>query len=101
MRDTFIPFALRHGLLVKAHADWRMVAEPKYGTIKGLPFTWGKLVATDGILCYMLKPDGSLFQGHLASFEPDVQYATIDSISQKPARRLSQKESRLLEMLLR
>lgn len=66
---SFAVFAAMHGLCRKAHDHWRLT-DVRNGHINGLPHSQGRLVATDGILCYIEQAD-RLFLGHISHFRPD------------------------------
>lgn len=53
---------------------WRL-CERALGSIHGLPTSVGILTATDGIMCYIERLDGTLFCGHLASFEAEEKFS--------------------------
>lgn len=67
---NFPLFAQKHGITVQHKSQWRMV-EAQLGQIHALPHSWGRLRATDGVLCYIELGDGKLFLGHIASFVKD------------------------------
>lgn len=46
--------------------EWRLT-DFDLGHINGLPASYGRLAATDGILCVIITGTG-LFEGHIASF---------------------------------
>lgn len=68
--SNFPTWAGKHKLCVNKHRDWRMV-EPRYGHINGLEHLNGRLMATDGVLCYLEFADESLLCGHIAYFKPN------------------------------
>lgn len=60
-------FFTAHRLVHKDTSKWRLT-KPCYGQINGLPHFIGCLVATNGILCYLISSGGELIQGHLDWF---------------------------------
>ena len=68
--NSFIRFAAENKLVVKHRADWRMV-KPERGQIQGLPTSYGTLVATDGLLCYVQLGGGQLMLAHLAHWQKE------------------------------
>jgi hypothetical protein len=74
-RDQWILFANTHRIEVKPKDDWRCV-EPRHGHINGFSHLPGVLLATNGILCYILQPNGALFHGHINWFIPLVSEST-------------------------
>lgn len=52
---------------------WRLTPKQVTGTINGIPSTWGRLVATDGIMCAIWHTGTQRFVfGHLQWFVPDA-----------------------------
>lgn len=70
--------------ITKPTRYWR--AASGLGAIHGLPTSRGYLVATDGVLCTIVRDDGSVFEGHLDNFEREKQ--TVSS-----GRKLSTKKT--------
>lgn len=64
-------FAAEYNLTGKV-VGWRLT-DVLLGAIEGIPNSRGFLVATNGNLCYILRSDNSLFQGHMDWFKVDKQ----------------------------
>jgi len=60
-------------VLPKPWQDWRLIASPVVGQIHALPNMRGVAVATNGIICAIIKGDETLTFGHIDNFVPDVQ----------------------------
>lgn len=75
-RENFFAFLRSHTVQIPAMpwSDWRVVADQPFGQIQGLPTSHGRLVATNGVLCYLEQGSG-LFLGHLDSFVKDKRPA--------------------------
>ncbi len=60
-------FFARYRLPLPRHGHWRLPGDdlPAYGYIHGLPHSQGTLAVTNGVLCYIIRADDSLFVGHL------------------------------------
>lgn len=73
----------RHRLLLPHNEDWRLTPPYPVGQITALPETHGRLICTNGVLCYVLldtymtKPDHKvdLFLGHIQWFMTDASEA--------------------------
>lgn len=76
---SFLSFMRDHSITIPAHElnAWRMLPlrEQSMGEIQGLPTLRGRLVATDGVLAYLLNGD-KLMLVHLESFLPDKEEVT-------------------------
>jgi hypothetical protein len=60
---------------------WRLT-DFLYGQINGLSFSRGFLTATNGVRCFILRLDGSLYDGHL-------QWFVVDEISSEETKRIA------------
>lgn len=63
-------FCREYNLPLTRKGEWRAVKAIR-GEINGLPGSRGVIRATDGIECYIVREDNTLFHGHVASFIPD------------------------------
>lgn len=73
-------FAAHFDLALNRKSFWRLT-EYKLGHITGLPNSWGRIVATDGIMCYIFQGvEGKLYHGHVSSFVIDeAEYSIGDN----------------------
>ena len=57
---------------------WRMlpVREQTAGEVIGLPLSRGILRATNGVLCYIERADGSVIMNHIQHWKADVSFST-------------------------
>jgi hypothetical protein len=76
-RSDLIAFMRKHRITIP-HAEfdsWRIVLpqDQLLGAIAGLPESYGRLRATNGILCYIERGENAPYLGHLQHFEPDAE----------------------------
>lgn len=90
---SFQQFARAYGVLVKHSRDWRLVHHTRFGAvgqIHGLPNSRGQLIATDGIECFIIRGDGSIFIGHIDFFvddkEQDLSTMKVKEVKVKTAK---------------
>lgn len=67
---------LKKIVLPKPRDDWRLVAKPMIGEIKGIPSIRGKTIATNGVLVIIESIIGTTWNAHLAFFVPDEDEET-------------------------
>jgi hypothetical protein len=77
-------FFTAHGICLRDAKTWRLT-EAVEGQIHGLPSTHGLLLATDGIVCFILQHNKKvLFKGHLDWFEkwkhPNLKVSQQDNL---------------------
>jgi len=88
---SVLAFFRHYRMPIPKSGEWRL-AEPKLGEIVGVPNSRGKLIATNGIECFIVREDDSLFRGHLDWFKADKQEKQL---SRKPRLVNVEKESTL------
>lgn len=68
-------FMADHGITIpnKELSLWRMlpVVDRCIGTINALPESRGRIICTNGILCYIVRHEAMPYLGHLEWFRPD------------------------------
>jgi len=70
-RDTAVmKFFADHNMPYPRKGVWRPVNHA-IGEINGLPNSRGIVTVTDGIMCYIVCADSSLYRGHYSWFIPD------------------------------
>lgn len=72
--DVFAFFAANG--LPCPRGDWRLT-EYELGEINGLPKSRGRVVATNGIMCYIQTAPDCLYFGHFTAWKPDVSDSPI------------------------
>lgn len=73
-------FCTKYNLPLTRKGDWR-ATEQKVGEIQGLPNSRGRIACTNGIDCYIIREDESIFHGHIAHF---ILEEVENEISAKP-----------------
>jgi hypothetical protein len=68
--SSIVNFQTVHRLTLPKNEVWRLT-EPRTGEINGLPESRGTVVATNGILCYILQGNNHLYLGHFEWFITD------------------------------
>jgi len=75
-KAALVAFMRKHSITIPQSEfdQWRMVplCEQRTGSINALPDMRGMLRATNGILCFLERSDGTLIEGHLEFFVPDA-----------------------------
>lgn len=57
-------FLAAYSLPGKRYGDWRL-SDYVLGHINGLPASRGRMVATNGIMCFIIREDRTLYEGHV------------------------------------
>jgi hypothetical protein len=99
-QDVYQFFAA-HSITVPASEDWRLT-DRLVGHINALTESHGFLVATNGILCYIEREDGSLYgPGHIAWFLTNKnERVEVDKETKKIRVAAQPRESKLKAMVL-
>jgi len=70
-RDKFVALCEQHRYVPPMpKTDWRFVDNGPYGQPSGIPSFFGRLVATNGLLC-LIETISGLVWSHSDSFKPD------------------------------
>lgn len=89
-RDVWHFFKENH--LPSFKGDWRLT-EYELGHINGLPKSYGRVVATNGIMCYIQIAPDVLYYGHFTAWIPDeIESTKVTSpkVSKKPTTKSTQ-----------
>jgi hypothetical protein len=63
-------FCGHHRMPIPKLGDWRLV-DQEQGQVNGLPQSAGRVIATDGVMCFIERVDGSLYFGHYTAWVAD------------------------------
>ena len=68
-------FFTKHTMPIPRLGDWRYVT-PEQGEVNGLPESRGKVVVSDGIICFIERLDGTVYRGHYTAWVADKEVAS-------------------------
>ena len=71
--DVVLMFCSKHKIILGRGEWWYPCSDQRLGQIAGLPQSAGKVVITNGIMCYIERADGTIYEGHIGAWEVQGQ----------------------------
>lgn len=94
--SSLAAFLAAYNLPGKRYGQWRLT-DYVLGHVNGLPASRGRMVATNGIMCFIIREDRTLYEGHVQHWVHENNVEDRER-SDTP---LSQRKQSALEALMR
>lgn len=92
-------FASYNMTIPRTQTFWRMT-EKVVGEINGLANSRGVIAVTDGLSCFIVRGDNSLFQGHAMWFVPDDKGVDVEELIGDQSRKKARKIAKEIDVIL-